>query len=79
MTQHLSHLFVHEYVNKRVDNGGELGQKRRCDGRLWGQKVRGAEGGQQGRHAVRQPADEVAHHHRNHHQQHAVLSAAGHR
>lgn len=75
----LADLFVHEDVDKGVDNGGELGQQRRRDGCLGGQEVGGAKGGQQGCHPVRQPADEVAHHHGNHHHQHAVLSAAGHR
>lgn len=50
------HLFVHEYVYKRVDDGGALGQQRRSDARLGSQQVRRAEGGEQSRHSVRQPA-----------------------
>lgn len=73
-----AHLFIHEYVNERVDDGGELGQQRRHDGGLWAQEVSGAEGREQSRHSVGQPADQVAHHHRDDHHQHALLSAAGH-
>ncbi len=72
------HLFVHEYVDKRVDDGGELGQQRRHDARLRGQKVTGAEGREQSCHPIGQPADQVAHHHRDNHQHHPLLSAAGH-
>lgn len=73
-----SHLFVHEYVYKRVDNGGKLGQQRRHDACLWTQKVPGAEGGEQGRHPVWQPADQVADHHYDDHHQHPLLSVTGH-
>ena len=72
------HLLVHEYVDERVDDGGELGQQRRHDARLRAQEVSGAEGGEQRRHSVRQPADQVAHHHGDDHHQHPLLSAAAH-
>lgn len=72
------HLLVHEYVDERVDDGGELGQQRRHDARLRAQEVSGPEGGEQSRHSVRQPADQVAHHHGDDHHQHPLLSAAAH-
>lgn len=77
-TRRKSHLFVHEYVNKGIDDSGELGQQWRRDARFRGQKVAGPEGGEQRRHSIGKPADQVAHHHGDDHQQHPLFSATGH-
>lgn len=74
----MPHLFVHEDVNKRVDNSGELCQQRGHDARLWGYEVLWPKGCQQSCYSVWQPADQVAHHHGDDHHQHPLLPAAGH-
>lgn len=74
-----THLFVHEDVDDRVDHRAGLGQDGRDDAGLGRDQARRAEGGQQGHHAVRQPAQQVADDHHHHHEEHPLLALPAHR
>lgn len=74
-----THLFVHEDVDDRVNDRAGLGQDGRDDAGLWRDQVRRTEGGHQGHHAVRQPAQQVADHHDHDHKQHPLLALPAHR
>lgn len=69
-----SHLFIHEDVDDRVDDGARLGQDRGDDARLGRDQAGRPEGGQQCHDPVRHPAEQVADHHDHHHEQHALLA-----
>lgn len=74
-----AHLFVHEDVDDRVYDRAGLGQDGRDDAGLGRDQARRTEGGQQGHHAVRQPAQQVADDHDHHHEQHPLLALPAHR
>lgn len=74
-----AHLLVHEDVDDRVYDGAGLGQDGRDDAGLGRDQARRTEGGQQGHHAVRQPAQQVADDHDHDHEQHPLLALPAHR
>lgn len=74
-----THLLVHEDVDDRVNDRAGLGQDGRDDAGLWCDQVRRTEGGQQGHHAVWQPAQQVADDHDHDHEQHSLLALPAHR
>lgn len=73
-----AHLLVHEDVDHRVNDRAGLGQDGRDDAGLGRYQVRRAEGGHQGHHAVRQPAQQVADDHDDDHEQHPLLALPAH-
>ena len=74
-----THLFVHEDVDDRVDDGAALGEDRWDDAGDRADDSRPTEGGHHGDDAVRHPAEQVANHRGHHHEQDVELSATGRR
>lgn len=70
----LPHLFVHENVDERVDDGAALGQQRGHHAGHRTDDVWGAECCHHGHHAVRHPAQHVAGRCGQNHKQDVVLS-----
>lgn len=72
-----THLFVHEDVDERVDDGAALGQQRRHHAGHGADDVGGSERRHHGHHAVRHPAQHVAGRRGQNHEQYVVLSLPG--
>lgn len=79
MTDSCPDLLVHEDVDDRVDDGAGLGQERGHDASLGCHQTWCSKCSQQRHDAIREPAEQVTHHHSDDHEENAVLplSASG--